>query len=96
MIAAARAYEAAGLRSFRRNPHGGLQFTRKNEIISLLESFGLPCSTSETASTLLGAALSDKKRAGSTVNLIIPRKIGHCDICPTPVTELESVIKAGL
>lgn len=37
VIAAARAYEAAGLRSFRRNPHGGLQFTRKNEIISLLE-----------------------------------------------------------
>ena len=37
VTAAAKAYEAAGLRSFRRTPHGGLQFTRKNEIISLLE-----------------------------------------------------------
>ena len=41
VIAAAKAYEAAGLRSFRRTPHGGLQFTRKNEIISLLEK--RPC-----------------------------------------------------
>ena len=41
LLAAARAYEAAGIRSFRRTPHGGLQFTRKNEIASLLEK--RPC-----------------------------------------------------
>ncbi len=37
VLAAARAFEAAGVRSFRRNPHGGLKFTRKNEIAALLE-----------------------------------------------------------
>ena len=41
VVAAARAYEAAGLRSFRRTPHGGPQFTRKNEIAALLEK--RPC-----------------------------------------------------
>lgn len=38
VVAAARAYEAAGMRSFRRNPHGGTKFTRKDEIISILQS----------------------------------------------------------
>ncbi len=66
------------------------------EILSVLEAFGLPRNTSETAVTLLSAALSDKKRAGGALNLIIPKAIGDCDICPTPVNELESVIEAGL
>ena len=37
MLAAARAFEAAGIRSFRRTPHGGPQFKRKNEIAAILE-----------------------------------------------------------
>ena len=37
VLAAARAFEAAGVRSFRRTPHGGPKFTRKNEIAALLE-----------------------------------------------------------
>ena len=41
-------------------------------------------------------ALSDKKRSGSTVNLIIPREIGCCEIVPTPIANLTSFIEAGL
>ena len=37
VLAAARAFEAAGMRSFRRTSHGGPQFTRRNEIAALLE-----------------------------------------------------------
>ena len=40
--------------------------------------------------------LSDKKRSGGTIPLIIPRKIGHCDIVPTPVEALTAFVKAGL
>ena len=65
-------------------------------LISLLRRFSLPIGTDFTAEALFASALSDKKRSGSTVNLIIPRRIGHCDIIPTPVSELESFIKAGL
>ena len=36
-LAAARAFEAAGIRSFRRTSHGGPLFTRRNEIAALLE-----------------------------------------------------------
>lgn len=67
-----------------------------NEIICILTAFGLPCHTDESAETLYQASLSDKKRAGETVNLIIPTQIGSCDIRPTAVEELKTIIKAGL
>ena len=50
----------------------------------------------DSADALLASALSDKKRSGGTVNLIIPAAIGDCPIVPTPVTELKSFIEAGL
>ena len=65
-------------------------------IMWLLEKFGLPIFTHHTAAELAQMALSDKKRAGDTVNLILPKAIGDCIISPTPVTELESIIQAGL
>ncbi len=65
-------------------------------IVSCLEAFGLPTQTDIPADTLFTCALSDKKRSGGIVNLIIPRKIGACDIVPTPVSELPSFIQAGL
>ena len=66
------------------------------QIEDVLRQYGLPVNTDFTADKLFGAALSDKKRSGGTVNLIIPRMIGQCDIVPTPVSELESFIEAGL
>ena len=67
-----------------------------DELCSVLKKFKLPVSTTFSADQLYASALSDKKRAGGTVSLIIPREIGHCDIVPTPVDELESFIKEGL
>lgn len=65
-------------------------------IIDILQNFQLPTRTDFTAQELFTHALSDKKRSGSTVNLIVPREIGLCDILPTPIEELTSFIKAGL
>jgi 3-dehydroquinate synthase len=65
-------------------------------IIRTLEKFGLPTTTETPAETLYRYALSDKKRAGDTVNLILPEKVGSCAIVPTPVSELESIMQAGL
>ncbi len=66
------------------------------EIQSILDTFGLPSTTEFSANRLNTAALSDKKRSGSTVNLIIPERIGSCSIVPTPITELQSFIEEGL
>ena len=67
-----------------------------DRIQRILTQFGLPVSTDCNAQTLFDAALSDKKRSGGIVNLIIPEKIGSCIICPTPVEEVKALIEAGL
>ncbi|MBQ8834872.1 MAG: 3-dehydroquinate synthase [Oscillospiraceae bacterium] len=66
------------------------------KIIGILEKFGLPTNTEYSADDLYSYTLSDKKRSGGTVNLIIPKAIGHCEIVPTPVENLRSFIEAGL
>ena len=68
----------------------------KNQVISTIQKFGLPTGTSNSADALYQSALSDKKRSGGTVNLIVPRAIGDCVIRPTPVEEVKSFIEAGL
>lgn len=66
------------------------------DILALLEAFGLPVTCDFDAQALMACALSDKKRAGGTVNLIIPREIGQCDICPVSIDSILSFIEAGL
>ena len=75
---------------------GYCEFTVSEAIEACLIQFGLPSKTEFNAEQLFQAALSDKKRSGCSVNLIIPREIGCCDIVPTPVSELKSFIEAGL
>ena len=67
-----------------------------DRILAILDQFGLPVTTQTDAPTLFRYALSDKKRSGDTVNLIIPKKIGQCAIVPTPVEEILSFIEEGL
>ena len=67
-----------------------------DRIIDILKQFGLPTASETDADTLFRYALSDKKRSGGTVNLIIPEKIGVCAIVPTPVENLKSFIEEGL
>ena len=65
-------------------------------ILSILRQFGLPITTDDTAEEILSYALSDKKRSGDLVKLILPNAIGDCAIVPTPVDKLKSFIQAGL
>ena len=68
----------------------------RDALIDLLRKFGLPTGTEYSSEDLYKYTLSDKKRSGSTTNLIIPRKIGDCAIVPTPINQLQSFIEAGL
>ena len=68
----------------------------RDAVLQLLQIFGLPIQTKCTAQEIYDSALSDKKRKGNTVNLIVPERIGSCAIRPTPITELKSFIEAGL
>jgi 3-dehydroquinate synthase len=68
----------------------------KDKVLNILRIFNLPTETEYSAEDLFTYTLSDKKRSGGTVSLIIPTAIGDCSIVPTPVDELKSLIEAGL
>ncbi len=40
--------------------------------------------------------LSDKKRAGAKVNVIVPEFLGKCAVRPMETNELRSFMEAGL
>ena len=66
------------------------------QVEQILKEFGLPTKTEYSADQLMRSALSDKKRSGDTVNLIVPEAIGRCAIRPMPIDSLKSFIEAGL
>lgn len=75
---------------------GGCTQETCTNIENILLQFGLPTKTNYAADKLFVAALSDKKRNGGIVNLIIPNAIGDCAIVPTPVEALKTFIQEGL
>lgn len=66
------------------------------DIENVLKTFSLPTSTSNSASSIYQSALSDKKRFGDSVNLIVPIEIGKCAIHCVTIAELQTFIEAGL
>lgn len=66
------------------------------QIVALIKSFGLPVKTDFDAKRLSDAALSDKKRSGGMITLVVPEQIGQCVLRETPVNELENIISLGL
>ena len=65
-------------------------------IIRCLERFSLPVTAPYCAEDIFRYTLSDKKRSGSSLRLILPVSIGNCRIDPTPVEEILPFIQAGL
>ncbi len=65
-------------------------------IESALVKNGLPITTEAAPEALANAALTDKKRAGGGITLVVPRRIGECVLSELPVEELVNVFRAGL
>ncbi len=66
-----------------------------DRIAACLAANGLPTGTAYAPEALAEAALSDKKRSGGDITLVVPRRIGRCELKTVPVTELPSIIRAG-
>ena len=64
-------------------------------IAACLAKNALPVSTEYAPEALAEATLADKKRAGDSITIVVPRKIGLCELKTMPVTELLPVIRAG-
>ncbi len=68
----------------------------RQQILSTVTTFGLPYFTVYQADALFCAALSDKKRTGDHVDLVIPYGIGDCRLVSMAISEIQSFIQAGL
>ncbi|MBQ3355886.1 MAG: 3-dehydroquinate synthase [Oscillospiraceae bacterium] len=66
-----------------------------DEILSVLRAFGLPTETAFSPEELASAALSDKKRSGDTLTLVVPERIGRASLKKITVGDLLDVIRAG-
>ena len=69
------------------------------EIGEILDLFGYPSSGETlaalglTADRLRTYLTKDKKRSGDTVTLIVPRKVGFCEMVDTPLSEVENWLR---
>ena len=66
------------------------------KIQSTIQKFQLPISTQMDGQIIYNNALSDKKRSGDTVNLIVPQNIGKCMIHKVTLADMKAFIEAGL
>ncbi len=66
------------------------------KLIDTFKACKLPTKCDYTAEELEKIMLSDKKRAGNTITLVIPKKIGDCILYKISTGELLEFIKKGL
>ena len=63
---------------------------------TLLEQYALPQKTSFGAQELYEKCLSDKKRSGGQITLVVPTSMGKSELFPMPVEELKNWIEMGI
>jgi len=65
-------------------------------LMELLNAFELPCSTEFSVDELYKVLLSDKKRKGDKINLVVPEKAGRCVLKKFPVADVRELLEAGM
>lgn len=63
---------------------------------ALLRLYRLPTGTAYGAEELAGAALSDKKRSGETIQFVFPIRAGAAALVPVPAADIPRVFRLGL
>ncbi len=66
------------------------------EAIDLISFYGLPVECPYSACELADIALSDKKRSGGTITLVMPYGIGDSRLYKIKVEELEKIFSLGI
>ena len=76
--------------------HGACDAALPGRIEELCARHGLKTRCDLDADTVFAEALHDKKRAGDTIDLVIPHGIGRCSIDRTPLSTFHELIAEGL
>ena len=63
---------------------------------ALLQAYHLPTECPFGAADLARVAKGDKKRAGGSITLVLPKTLGESVLYPIPVAELEDFLRSGL
>ena len=81
-------------------PHGeavaiGMRIVGKDvpEIGKSLDAYGYPKYEGFDNAKILEAIRGDKKRSGDKITLVVPRKVGECELVESPMTELEAWLR---
>ena len=86
MVRIVRASEAAG-------------FTARgtaDEIVSVLQAYGLPVSDPISDQILAAGAVNDKKSLNGKLNLVLLKEIGRCAVVPIPQADLLPLLEGRL
>lgn len=62
------------------------------ELSQLLEKYGFDLSCPYSAEEIFAALLSDKKRRGGTISVVLPRAVGDCTIVELEIEELRALL----
>ncbi len=62
------------------------------ELSALLVAYGFDISCPYSAAEVYGALLSDKKRRGGEISVVLPRSVGECTLFTMPVEELGQLL----
>ena len=76
--------------------HGACDAALPGRIEELCARHGLKTRCDLDADAVFAEALHDKKRAGDTIDLVIPHGIGRCSIDRTPLSTFHELIAEGL
>ena len=76
--------------------HGICDTELPGRIEELCARHGLKTRCELSADAIFAEALHDKKRAGDTIDLVIPHGIGRCSIDRTPLSTFHDLIAEGL
>ena len=76
--------------------HGICDAALPGRIEELCARHGLKTRCDLDADAVFAEALHDKKRAGDTIDLVIPHDIGRCSIDRTPLSTFHDLIAEGL
>lgn len=66
------------------------------ELSALLQRYGFDISCSYSAEDIFDALLSDKKRRGGTISVVLPRAIGDCTLVDMELDELRGLLEKVL
>ena len=65
-------------------------------VAALLDAYNLPARCPFDAEALTAVALSDKKRKGNTITLVVPASLGESRLYPIPTADLTDFFAAGI